>query len=127
MRRLADDLRRELFQNGKWHTDSFRCIYHQLKQDPRPFIVLHQQGLDDLWEYNKLLYLTFNYIADTRNKHAAELLERLVYDDAQAFWRSFTVSMSRDHSYNERHFQIMSLMWDCIRVTHLAVSGFHRT
>lgn len=125
MRRSADNLRRELFfHNGSiWHADSFRVIYHQLMQDPRPFVVLHQQTLDGLREYNRLVELAGEYIASTRDKRAAKILECLVYDDSQALWRSFTVAIARDHSYNERNFQIVALMWECMEAARDAASN----
>lgn len=118
----ADDLRDDLFQDGQWHPDSFRAIYRQLEQDPRPFAVLHQQNLDSLGEYQKLLYLAYDYILSAKDERAAKLLDYLVYTDAQALWRSFTPAIRRDPSYNERHFEIIAIMRECIGIGRAAVT-----
>lgn len=122
MRRSADDLRQELFQNEQWHMESFHIIYHQLEQDPRPFAVLHQQTLDGLREYHQLVKLACEYIAGTRNHMAAITLSRMVYEDTQAFWRSLTVLIHRDLSYNERYFDTMSLMQACLKASRAALT-----
>lgn len=126
-----DDLRDDLLQDGQWHPDSFRVIYHHLTQDPRPFAVLHQQGIDGLRHYKELVdfacaYISCVYVTDhTGDKQATKMvnmIERLVYDDAQALWRSFTAHISRDNSYNERYFDIISLMGECLKTARHMVS-----
>ncbi|MDZ4260664.1 MAG: hypothetical protein U1A25_03270 [Candidatus Sungbacteria bacterium] len=123
-RRPVNELHHDLYQDGQWHADSFRIIYHQLMQDPRPFAILHQQGLKGLVEYYQMLQLAGEDITSTSDQRAAELRSSLVYDDARAFWRSFTVSINRDHSYNERHFRIVSLMWKCLGLANDTLDFF---
>ena len=117
-----DDLKNDLFQNGQWHADSFKILYHELMQDPRPFAMLHHhRGFKELCAYRDLIELAVEYITATHNHVAVRQLETIIYQDRHAFWRSFTARISRDSSYNERHFMMMSLMWECAELSRRGV------